>query len=525
MFRRRQRLSPPEIEELLREHDVKESEIDELIDQNAINIRKLRVVAKTDICPYSENVRNALITIGELESKSLKLKMTKFIRRSLGGSKISEKKVDEAEEEGDGEEEDLDDYFNDDEMSVFLDASRREGQSIGLAFINKPPKTPGRSFWDDLSCIFCGSGSEVDKEPPTYDPYNSPRNGLRENGNNSNIQVQSKNRPSLREDKAKPKKYGNPELMSRLRLAEINGEENSDIRFDFDDIDTIKPEIVEEMKKETLRISCLYLGILGLSDNSKFEWKMFSDRGNGTEVHTAFPPGYGEGTQVAIRASTYVHANYKRVLDIMLDDTRSHTYDPNVFKFKQLLVEPENRTFIRHYWFHPVWPTQARDIVMLSTWGELDDGSVCISTIGLPNYVELSAGSVRAYVCSSSCLIRPGYSPDKCPIPNETWKKNGEITSSDNGGKKDKDKTSGEINGQEQGQGERDDSWCHVTFCTHVDPGGSVPAFVTNLLGPNNSLKCLNTMKGLVEKEERDGTPFVLNLTQVGQVERSTPAE
>ena len=59
---------------------------------------------------------------------------------------------------------------------------------------------------------------------------------------------------------------------------------------------------------------------------------------------------------------------------------------------------------------------------MVSTWEQLSDDSVLVSTMGLPDYIEPSEGSVRAYVCSSSCHIRPGYSPHKCLIPSESWK-------------------------------------------------------------------------------------------------------
>ena len=82
--------------------------------------------------------------------------------------------------------------------------------------------------------------------------------------------------------------------------------------------------------------------------------------------------------------------------------------------------------------------------------------------------------------------MRPGYSP-KCPIPKEmeTWKRDSDepVTKSEG------------VEGEGVDEGVMDDEWCHVTFCTHIDPGGSVPAFVTNLLGPNNSLKCLMSMK------------------------------
>ena len=56
------------IEELLRQFGVTDDEIDELKCQDAINIRKLRVVATSGMC-YSENVRAALISVGELGIK------------------------------------------------------------------------------------------------------------------------------------------------------------------------------------------------------------------------------------------------------------------------------------------------------------------------------------------------------------------------------------------------------------------------------------------------------------------------
>ena len=84
MFRRGSKLNRKKIEEFLLQFGVTDDEIDELKCQDAINIRKLRVVATSGMCPYSEKVRAALNSVGELESKSIKLKMTKFIRKSLG---------------------------------------------------------------------------------------------------------------------------------------------------------------------------------------------------------------------------------------------------------------------------------------------------------------------------------------------------------------------------------------------------------------------------------------------------------
>ena len=516
MFRRKNKLSAAQIEELLLEFDVRDGEIEELKRQDALNIRKLRVVATSGLCPYSENVRDALDSAGELESKSVKLKMARFIRKSLATSERSE--IDRRSlmmEEEDYDDEDLNDYFDGDDVSlaassVNLTGTNRREDSMSLAFTNSPPKSPKSSFWADVTCIFCGSGDSTQDEPPTYDPDDLSRRSKAytgPGGKRRTMRSRTAEAAVAAKRASKPKQLGHPELMDKFRLAVMRGEEGEYLDFN----KGISPETIATLNAESGRISRLYLGILKVSDGARFKWTLFSDYGKGTEVYTAFPPGYGEGTQVAIRSTAYVNANYRRVLDIMTDDARSSSYDPNVREYTQLMVVEEERASIRHYWFHPVWPTQARDIVMTSSWDEQLDGSVIISTIGLPDYIEPSDGSVRAYVCSSSCHIRPGYSP-KCPIPKEmeTWKRDSDepVTKSEG------------VEGEGVDEGVMDDEWCHVTFCTHIDPGGSVPAFVTNLLGPNNSLKCLMSMKAIVEKEEKEKAPLKLGLALGGGGEK-----
>ena len=66
MFRRKNKLDSARIEELLLEFDVRDGEIEELKRQDSLNIRKLRVVATSGLCPYSEKVRDALESAGEL---------------------------------------------------------------------------------------------------------------------------------------------------------------------------------------------------------------------------------------------------------------------------------------------------------------------------------------------------------------------------------------------------------------------------------------------------------------------------
>lgn len=253
-------------------------------------------------------------------------------------------------------------------------------------------------------------------------------------------------------------------------------------------------EILKTCTRDAVRISRFYLCLDLLDIGDQFEWKLFSGKPGGLDlVYTAYPPGYGTSSQVAIRSETYVHANWKKVFDIMTTDERTALYDPNVNTYKQLRIDHEERVFARQYWFHAVWPTKARESVMVTTWERLEDhdGAILISTIGLPDCMAPRSDScVRAFVCSSSCLIRPGYSPNDNGYRAPALVPEHGIES-----------RNGNAYGDTQGR-VKDDAWCHVTFCTHCDPGGGVPSFVTNMLGPSSSLMCLLAMKAIVEKEE-----------------------
>jgi hypothetical protein len=44
----------------------------------------------------------------------------------------------------------------------------------------------------------------------------------------------------------------------------------------------------------------------------------------------------------------------------------------------------------------------------------------------------------------------------------------------------------------------------HVTFVTHADPGGSVPAFVLNMLSTGTPVGTLSRVCEICEKEERE---------------------
>lgn len=120
-----------------------------------------------------------------------------------------------------------------------------------------------------------------------------------------------------------------------------------------------------------------------------------------------------------------------------------------------------DRAAIRHYWFQPIWPTAARDFCMLTSWEELDDGCIMVTSLSAPNeFFEKKPPFVRAYLLSSGALLRP-------------------IEPKLGGG-------------------------THVTFVTHCDAGGSVPAFVLNILGTGTPIRTMSKVCEICEKEERE---------------------
>lgn len=545
--RRRLKLAPEEIERLLYDHGLRKAEVQKLSSSSAgssppgssgiegLSIRALREVAKgdPDEDPMTEKVRAALISVGELKSKSIRRRIIRMFKRKgvekrgsvIGGGKdllgrtVFERpsilaEMEDIDDTADLEESSSDDSEDLNRMEAQLEGMEEDGsqdlvlpQNISYsAALNgdmrsmEAPRTQGESFWEMLGIIFCAAPAPVDE--PTYtvtdiqeshvplkqkvhkSKKKAPPRAVRRQTAPAAISTSTGESPLAA---AASKISGHPQLLSTYRQMERDGKA---FTIDVSNIN----EILETCVRDSLRVSRLYLCLDRLDGGHKFEWKLFSGKPGGLDlVYTSFPPGYGSSSQVAIRSETYVNANWKRVFDIMMTDARTASYDPNVNTFKQLRIDHEERIYARHYWFHAVWPTKARDFVMVTTWERLEDGAVLISTIGLPDCVSpRSDECVRAYVCSSSCLIRPGYSPKengyRAPaVLSPPTSSSGKEERNDEGKER-----------------EKDDSWCHVTFCTHCDPGGGVPSFVTNMLGPSNSLQCLLSMRAIVEKEERD---------------------
>lgn len=112
-------------------------------------------------------------------------------------------------------------------------------------------------------------------------------------------------------------------------------------------------------------------------------------------------------------------------------------------------------TSVRRIRFKAIWPTAPRDFVVLTTWTELPDGSILISSRSAPNSLyPKEAEVVRGNIQVSGYLIRP-------------------------------------IDGS-------DGKTCEVTLCAHSDLGGTLPIGIINMLSSAAPLKILSTISQLV---------------------------
>lgn len=102
-----------------------------------------------------------------------------------------------------------------------------------------------------------------------------------------------------------------------------------------------------------------------------------------------------------------------------------------------------------------VWPTQPRDFVICTSWSTLENGSVAITTMSVPDEMcPPREGYVRGAVNISGYMI--------VPLPA--------------GG-------------------------LSVTLCLHTDLGGSLPAGIINMLATSAPIKMLTTINQIARQE------------------------
>ena len=200
-----------------------------------------------------------------------------------------------------------------------------------------------------------------------------------------------------------------------------------------------------------------YIGILNEPNDYNLNW-VEKTNGKGVTVSTSMVNG---STWQAIRAETVITTAKENIKDLLLDDTKFGAYD-DMFDFCQFIIRVDERTVIRRVAFKAIWPTSPRDFIVLTTWTELPDGSILISSKSAGNDIGAEEkGFVRGNILCSGYHIRP-YRDGATDI--------------------------------KPGQ-------CKVTLSAHSDLGGSLPSSIINMLATSAPIKIMSTINDIVTKK------------------------
>ena len=130
-------------------------------------------------------------------------------------------------------------------------------------------------------------------------------------------------------------------------------------------------------------------------------------------------------------------------------------------------MKVSERTNIRRMCFKPVWPTAPRDFLCCTTWQELEDGSLLVCSRSVPDkLLEVEEGYVRGNILISGYWIQPYHTLKKDDIY---------------------------YNDDETAFG------CKVTLTAHTDLGGTMPAWIINMLSAEAPLKILIKIRGIFD--------------------------
>jgi hypothetical protein len=120
---------------------------------------------------------------------------------------------------------------------------------------------------------------------------------------------------------------------------------------------------------------------------------------------------------------------------------------------QQPVLVVDERTSIRRLTYKAIWPTAPRDFVVCTTWNELPDGSMLLtSRSAWSNLYAEKEGFVRGFLNISGYHISP-------------------IAEAQSG--------------------------CTITMCAHTDLGGTLPSGVINMLSSAAPLKILAAITAL----------------------------
>lgn len=125
-----------------------------------------------------------------------------------------------------------------------------------------------------------------------------------------------------------------------------------------------------------------------------------------------------------------------------------------------MICRLNDQSAIRRMTFKAVWPTQPRDFVVCTSWSKLENGSVAITTMSVPDEIyPPKDGFVRGTVNISGYFIVPITSPDAIS------------------------------------------TGLKVTLCLHTDLGGTLPVGIINMLATSAPIKMLTTINQIARQE------------------------
>jgi len=295
---------------------------------------------------------------------------------------------------------------------------------------NPAPESANGNLWSIISSVFCFAGSDA------YSPYDEAvTNDVLAGISGDPLRAAGRGGKKAKKEKA-------PKLRPEAVLQTIPT--------DWGNKTTAGLHLIEESRR-LFKIFCGITRCEGLI----FDWQHRVTKGRVT-VHSASVPN---SSWQAIKSDCKIKADKYAICKLITDDARSHEYDEGVESY-EILDNVDEHSIIRRYIFKAVWPTAPREFVMITTWMELEDGCIMVSTLSPPDEYHPQASNspnIRAYLLSSGALLRPIE--------------------------------------------ERHGGGVHVTFVTHCDLGGSIPAWLTNNLGSGAPVKSLSKVCEICERE------------------------
>ena len=231
----------------------------------------------------------------------------------------------------------------------------------------------------------------------------------------------------------------------------------------------------------------------------------WTDKGGkaGIKVHNTKVPG---SDWCAIKGTVTLQADKHDIRKLLTDDARCGEYDDMYDKFT-LLRTVDERTSVRLVQMKGIWPTAAREFILLSSWAELADGSLVIfskspdaddiaqicdpvlSAINVKVGTNSSTGATEtaeecgplsataAAILSKAskgyvrgCIVTSGYLIEPIPSPSSA-----SATDANSTGK------------AEAGA----HTACNVTLVAHTELGGSLPSSIINSLATGAPVKLL----------------------------------